>query len=264
MLLLFKVVREALEQNRCVLSRAPLQADECVLGRARVPSLYAGRLSGADKSQLRDLVQVLVAYADDTKTLVQGSTDVAFRLQAFFGKCIAHADAGDESFLHAYFFLFWDKIRSEVSLGRELHLAPRWGSKEFRGPLSANISADEKAVADCLVRAGVEIDLYSYDARSETLALIELKRGESDDRAVGQLLRYYQAVWKLLPLSEFRKLNVNYVWPILVVSRIKEEHLQALPVHFRGLLDVLTFASRGDGAPDFTSFRRGAFTSRWM
>lgn len=264
MLLPFKVVRDALEQNRCVLSRSVLSAGECVISRAFVPTLYDHRLNAADKGHIRDVVQVLVAHSDETRILIHTNPQVSLGLQEFFGRCIAHTDSTDEAFLHAYMFLYWEQVRSRVSLGRTLHKVPRWGSKEFGGPVALSSSDDEKAMWDRLIKAGVEVDLFSYDADTETLALMELKRGESDDRAVGQLLRYYQTVWGLLPQREFRKLNINYVWPILVVNRIKEEHIQALPLHFRGLLDVLIFSPTGDGIPAFSSFRKGAFTSRHM
>jgi hypothetical protein len=264
MLLSFKHIQDALQQNRCVLSRATLSVDDYVIGRTLAPSLYDSRLTVPDKALVRSVVQVLIAHSDETRSLLRSNPVISRQLQVFFGKCIAHTDSTDEAFLHAYIFLFWELVRSEVTLGRDLHLTPRWGSKEFGGVMSSPMSVDEKAMADQLVKAGVEIDLFSFDARTETLALIEVKRGESDDRAIGQLLRYYQAVWRLLPLSEFRRLNINYIWPILIVSKIKEEHVQALPIHFRGLLDVLHFASTGESAPSFSSFRRGAFTSRWM
>lgn len=264
MLLPFRIVKDALEQNRCVLSRAELRVDEFVLSRVVVPSLYDTRLIASDKEKIRDIVEVLVANPEDTRSLIRTNSEISLRVQAFFGACVAHTDSTDEAFLHAYMYIYWERIRMEVALGRKLHVMPRWGSKEFGGVSSSIISGDEKAMAGCLFKAGVEVDLFSYDADTETLALIELKRGDTDDRAIGQLLRYYQTVWGLLPQREFRKLNINYVWPILVVNKIREEHIQALPLHFRGLLDVLLFTSINDAAPSFSSFRKGAFSSRLM
>lgn len=260
----FQSILAALQQNRCVLSRAALDADEVVFSRQQVPTLYEARLTTGDKARVRNVVEVLIASAEETSLLLKSNFSVRQVLRRFFGKCIAHAEASDEAFLHAYIYLFWDSFRDEVKLGRPLHLIPRWGSTEFGVRTTAGLSSDEASLARQLLSHGVEVDLYSYDSATETLALVELKRGESDDRAVGQLLRYYQVCWKLLSHPDFRKLNINYVWPVLVLGRMQEVHIQALPLHFRGILDIVVYDVIGDDAPTFSSFRRAAFTNKWM
>ena len=264
MLLNFESIVAALHQNRCVLSRDELSGDEVVFSKRQVATLYQSPLSIADKARVRDVVEVLVANAGQLKGLFQEKPSVRQIVQLFFGKCIAHADSTDEVFLQAYIYVFWDNFRSEVKLGRPLHSQPRWGSTEFGVRSSERLNDNEASLARELYKSGVEVDLYSYDAETETLALIELKRGESDDRAIGQLLRYYQSVWRLLSQPEFRKLNINYIWPILVLNRMQQAHIQALPIHFRGILDVVVYDSVGDDAPKFSSFRRAAFSNRWM
>jgi hypothetical protein len=254
----------ALQQNRCVLSRCALLTGESVFSRQQVPTLYETRLSSSDKARVRGVVEALVAHSDELQLLIHADPAVKQNLRLFFGRSICHADSTDEAFLHAYIFLFWDDFRSQVKLGRPLHYQPAWGSSEYGARSTRELSTNEAAVSRQLQKAGVEVDLYSYDAETETLALIELKRGESDDRAVGQMLRYYKVVWGLLSQPDFRKLNINYVWPILVLNRVQPDHIQALPVHFRGVLDIVVYTSVGDEAPTFSSFRRAAFSNRWM
>lgn len=215
-----------------------------------------------DKSIIKDIVRLLVLNGHEFRQMLEADHDLSLRMRSFFGLCLAHGDAGEEAIIHAYTFLFWDEVAREVSLGRKMHSIPRWTSREF-GIGIEQLPADEQQLCQKIINAGVEIDLFSCDSKTQTLALIEIKRGECDDRAVGQLLRYYQKVWKLLPSSEFRKLNLNYVWPILIVNRIKEPQLSALPVHFLGMLDILTYETT-DGVPAFKSYRPALITSRWV
>jgi hypothetical protein len=264
MLLSFESIRDSLKRNRCVLGQSLLSDGECVFSKKHAPSLYSGRLVSADKSKIRDFVQVLVRKFELTRVLIEEDIDVSLQLRKFFGICVSLSDSSDESFLHSYIYLFWTIIRSEANLGRKLHELPKWGSREF-GLLGCDCAeGDERSLADKLFKSGVEVDIFSLDSRHETICLIEIKRAEADDRAIGQILRYYQIAWELLSQKEFRRMNINYIWPILIVNRIKAEHLQALPLHFRGLLDILTFSTHSSGILEFSSHRRGAFSSGLM
>ena len=263
MLVPFDVVKESILQNRCVFSRTLLvENEEFIFSRSRVPSLYADKLSTDDKAKIKDLVKVLLVNASDLKLLFKSDRQSEARVRSFFGKCITHGDSGDEAILHAYMYIFWQDIAEHNELGRALHSNPRWGSKEF-GLSNDLIPGDEKLVAVRMQKKGVEVDLFTCESLSQTIALIELKRGPSDDRSVGQLLRYYQLVWSMLSESEFRRLNINYIWPILVVNKMRPEDYLALPVHFRGLLDILVYEIDILGIPRFSNFKRAAITDRW-
>ena len=50
-------------------------------------------------------------------------------------------------------------------------------------------------------------------------------------------------------------MNISYVWPIVLVQNISGRELQSLPVHFRGLLDVITYRINTLGIPEFYSLR---------
>lgn len=263
MLLAFNVVAGAMLENRCVLSRMVLDSAEYVISRARIPTLYSDKLSTDDKAKMKEIVRLLVVNGEEVRRLFSIDAGLRLRVRNFFGLCLSHGDAGDEAILHAYTFLYWDEIVKEAGFARKLHTTPRWGSREF-AISSEGLPSSEKQIYDKLVGAGVQVDLFTCDADTQTLTLVEIKRGECDDRAVGQLLRYYQLAWKLLSTAEFRRLNLNYIWPVLVVSRMREEQLAAMPLHFRGLLDILVYETSTENIPRFTSFRKAAISGRWL
>jgi hypothetical protein len=248
--------------NRCIYSNAALPVSEYLVSRARVPTLYTGSIAANDKQKVKEIVQLFVRNSLKFRQVLAESAQVRLSVRSFFGLCLSHGEDGDESILHAYIFLFWDDVINQVKLGRELHLSPQWGSKAFGGSVGI-LAGDNELIAEKLTALGVELDLFTWSPKHETLSLIEIKRGECDDRAIGQILRYYQVAWKLLSTREFRLLNVNYIWPILVVSRVRETQLEALPLHFQGLLDILIYSTSPSGIPDFRSFRKAALTRRW-
>jgi hypothetical protein len=249
-------------ENRCIFSNSALPISEYVVSRVRVPTLYSGPIAANDKQKVKEIVQFFVRNSLKFHQVLIESTQVRLSVRSFFGLCLSHKEDGDESILHAYIFLFWDDVINQVSLGRELHLAPQWASKAFGGS-GGILTGDNELIADKLTALGVELDLFTWSPKHETLSMIEIKRGECDDRAIGQLLRYYQVAWKLLSTREFRQLNVNYIWPILVVSRVREKQLEAFPLHFQGLLDILVYSTSANGIPEFSSFRKAALTGRW-
>ncbi len=263
MLLPFPAVARALVEGRCVFSRAVLGTEESVVSAVKVKSLYSGRLTAQDKDTVRELVRLLVIHGTDLALLREEQPHVSVSLQRFFGLCLRQADAGEEAFLHAYVFLFWRDVSSQLGIGRSSPSPARWTSREF-GLGTISVPREEREVLDQIVSAGVEVDLITCDPTSQTLGLIEIKRGECDDRAVGQLLRYYQTVWDLLSRPEFRRLNLNYLWPVLIANRVRPQQLSAMPMHFRGLLDIITYDTSPDGIPQFLSFRKAAIASRWL
>lgn len=249
-------------ENRCIFSNGVLPASDYVVSRVRVPTLYTKSIAANDKQKVKEIVQFFVRNSARFHQVLAESAQVCLSVRSFFGLCLSHGEDGDESILHAYIFLFWNDVIDQVKLGRDLHLSPQWASKAFGGSAGILVG-DNELIAEKLTALGVELDLFTWSPKHETLSLIEIKRGECDDRAIGQILRYYQVAWKLLSTRDFRQLNVNYIWPILVVSRVREAQLEALPLHFQGLLDILIYSISPSGLPQFCSFRKAALTGRW-
>jgi hypothetical protein len=256
MMLSFSVVGDLLGQNRCLLGNAVLLADEYLVSQLRVPSLYqtAGNLTKSDKSIIREIVKLLIFNSAELRDIFIAIPDIKIRVKRFFGNCFSHGDSSDESFIHAYVFLFWDDISLVLKFNRPLPSRIMWGSSEF-GYTSPDMNQAELAISSKMTSYGVEIDLFASDIDTQTIALIEIKRGSIDDRAIGQILRYYQTVWQALNEREFRAMNISYVWPIILVQSITGRELQSLPVHFRGLLDVITYRIDLQGMPEFHSLR---------
>lgn len=261
MLLPLDSVMRRVADNRCVFSNVALTETEYVVSKAHIPNLYSNTLAAADKAKIGHIVQLFVRNSSRLGQALTSFAQASLSVRRFFGLCLTHGDACDESILHAYMFLFWNDVVKQVNLGRDLHPSPQWASKALGGS-EGLLEGDHKIIADKLKAEGVELDLFTWNSGHQTLSLIEIKRGECDDRAIGQLLRYYQVAWKLLSFPEFRRLNVNYLWPILVVSKVRLQHLDALPLHFQGLLDILIYSTSPHGLPEFQSFRKAAFTAR--
>lgn len=254
----------ALTENRCILGRVVLSDSEMIFSRAKLPSFYSDKIQDSDKRKIGEFVKALLINRNEFQEFITRSPETALRLRRFFGSCISKGDGSDESILHAYIYLFWQDFLKSVDIPGMLSAEPIWGSKDF-GLSSLESTQSYKHIVDILRRSGVESDLVLIDPSNQSIGLIELKRGSLDDRAVGQILRYYKAVWDFLKTSDFRKLNINYVKPILIVQDIRPQQLAAIPVHFQGLLEILKFDLDVEtNLPEFRSYRRSAFSEKWL
>jgi len=84
-------------------------------------------------------------------------------------------------------------------------------------------------------------DFIIYDRSSFKLFIVEVKYSGVDDRAVGQILRYYHTIGDLL-LTVQHGLDIRYLIPVLLVGEInKNTDLKKFPPYFRDILEILKY-----------------------
>ncbi|ALO34579.1 hypothetical protein CMT41_07520 [Colwellia sp. MT41] len=137
------------------------------------------------------------------------------KISIFFSLILnANYKGGDELFLQAYIFILWNQIKFHDSLinvkGDIFWISnniDNIGEKSHYHELLKNICAVAR------------VDLIAIDQKLGVLYLIEIKRNEVDDRCIGQIMRYYESSNEILyKLS--RKLNINYIRPMVVCQKV--------------------------------------------
>lgn len=83
---------------------------------------------------------------------------------------------------------------------------------------------------------------------SPILYVIEIKNEGIDDRALGQILRYYQVVRNICDRSVTR-CNARRVTPVLVVPPTDGlSFWDSVPFHFREVVEIYFWRSNSDGS----------------
>lgn len=238
MLVSAAAVIEAVRRRRCLRSARPLEEGEILLSRTAMPNLYAGAKHKGEQDYVRDILEALMAALRGADTQ---DTDRA-AIRAFMEKVIAHG-MGRETYVHHFVFEFWETLWADEA--DRIVFAERymWGrtdgvpSTEFALSVLPLIK-DDKSYPDIVGRGG----------RAGTdLIVIDVKLDELDDRALGQIIRYYGLARRTI---DFYRLgcDLRRVIPVLVVAESKQtKYWDAIPEHFREFLVVCFYRIEPDG-----------------
>jgi hypothetical protein len=225
----------ALLEGRCIRTRAPLLASERHVSRRAFPALYAGKRDGSEEAYLREIsrtIPLVLARPDVTAVARESIRD-------FMTFVIESGEMYREEFVHRYVFEFWD------TLWEEPHDAISLSERYFKGN-PANL-ADTQFSKQFLPRvrtAEAEVDVVALGgAANRTLFLIEVKLGELDDRAVGQILRYYKLGRDACDLH-YHGCDVREVVPVLIVREVPLAIWDAVPQYFREVLRMYLYRVR--------------------
>jgi hypothetical protein len=243
----------AICNGRCVRHDIPLEPQEYLVSRRAAAFLYDGSLAIKDDSAIAFCEALFKALPP---LLKQASSSNVVR-RAVLGFCsalIRQPSIAREEFIHWALFEFWDEL---------------WRSPEERIPLSekyyeggdAKAAATTKFSREILPRLRAADDAYpdivGLGGRgSRELVLAEVKLEGIDDRAVGQILRYYQ-LGRAICDGGGHNCDIRGVLPVLIVRDIRRlAFWEAFPLHFREFLHVLTYGFDANGFLELVDSRR--------
>lgn len=253
------LVLDRVHANRCLTGNELLVVGEYVYCRGCLPSMYADKLSIVDKKKSGELIKSLLEENKAIREVMRESQLVRRRLQSFFTLLLANGGDSLEAFIHAHMFLFWEHLTFSGAIAGYPRGQLFWMAKSPpTGTSHKEVGGAAGSVIDRLSQEGVQIDLAAVDSETETLWLLEIKREDLDDRAVGQMLRYFDRAVRCLPSREFRALDINHVRPVIVLESVDPRLWRSIPLHFRELLEIYAFGKpeTADSSLKLTRVRR--------
>jgi hypothetical protein len=222
----------ALEARKCVRTRTQLAEDECLVSRAAFPALYASTWDASEDAYLKELSRGIAVVLTRTDLAIQ----IRDEIQRFMALVIDSGEMYREEFVHRYVFEFWDTLWEHPE--DALPLAERY----FKGnPLGAT-SPFATGVLPRLRTPDAEVDIVALGgaARTHSLFAIEIKLGELDDRAIGQILRYYRVSRDACD-RYYHGCDIREVVPMLVVKSASLAIWDAIPQYFREILRLYSY-----------------------
>jgi hypothetical protein len=229
MLVAPRAILDAIRRGRCVKSMRPLALDEILLSRDAVPSLYARTQHKGDQVYVLGLLEPLKAI------LQQDDTAVAERevIRQFMERVIGHGRIGREAYVHSFVFEFWSSLWDNESDSIPLAEKYMWGdARGAKTEFSENVLPlirDDRSYPDIVARGG---------HAGRDILVIDVKLDDLDDRAVGQVIRYYGLARRTID-NHRHGCDLRRVIPIVIVGESTQtKYWEAVPAHFREFLVV--------------------------
>jgi hypothetical protein len=251
-------------QRECMVSGRSLVESEFIVSASEVPAVYQLKAwTPSTLSTLRNIIEIVVRskrriYADSAD-----SNGLRRQIRSFLECLLAQKEQVPEYCVHAFVFLFWDTIDYRGTV-----IPPRGEVFFTSGSLDGEIESGHRYYRLLQrLKSITNVDLIAISEEQQHIFLVEIKRGALDDRAVGQVLRYFNDANKLLTDRVVRDFNLSYIRPILVLGEATKQYMEAFPTHFREVLDVFEYATvrRDDGGLQIVlSHLRRRFLSSYM
>ena len=246
-LLVLDTFLRRVSNRECVVSGKRLGVNETILSKAELPGLYdASKWTPNGMQLLKAVVSTLLEGRDAVLIDADNGSKIRQNVSWFFSYLLLQKEKVPEYCVHAYLFLFWSDIEY-----RNAFLPPNGEVFFTSKSLDYSIDQEQKYYPVLQrIKALVKVDLVAVSESTQHIFLIEIKRGPLDDRAVGQVLRYFNQINRLLTERVVRAFDLSYVRPILVLSEADKEFVEAFPVHFREILDIFEYSvsSSDDGS----------------
>jgi hypothetical protein len=148
-----------------------------------------------------------------------------------------------EDFVQHYVFQFWSDLWGFGS--PPIQLSERYfegktldSSTYFARDIVSRIYEGHKTVPDIIALGG---------ETNQTLYIVEIKNVPLDDRAVGQILRYYQVARSVCDRIP-SQCDIRRIVPVLVVPSSDLTYWHSLPYFFREFLELLYWRTSSDGS----------------
>lgn len=225
---------ERIRDGRCVKSTDILTSDEkLIVSRKEMPCLYANQVNSEEKMYLRRLIRAMEPSLTESDVFPSGI--FGERLEQFYLRVLDLYLEKEtvEAVLHQFLFRFWNSVDSNEAFGFPQDVQLFYKCK----------SIGDDAIGGLLGRLrrnGCECDLVAYSIPDRVLWFIDAKRDPPDDRAIGQIRRYYQLATAALEEFDPKK-NIRLVRPALVCPRVDVSAFHALGTPFRDLCEIWTF-----------------------
>jgi hypothetical protein len=159
------------------------------------------------------------------------------------GAFLAHAfERGvlkTEEHLHLYLFSAWES--STLWAGEEpIVLSEKYLESDSAG----GGSVFAKNIVSELRQRGMYLDIVGLTRPVHgELVVVEVKIGEVDDRAIGQILRYYEVARQICNRM-YHECDIRRIRPVLIAERCSVARWRALPSMFREFLSIYYFRKR--------------------
>lgn len=222
---------EQINRGCCLRDFERLADGEFVVSARSFPGLYAGKMDDRELGAIRRYLATIKLIAPAQLSAHQSKTIRGFLKLVFRASRL-------EEHVHMSFFMFWESIWHPDE--RSIALDERYIECETSNsetPFAANLVAPlkkDKVLIDIVGRGG------------DSMFLVEVKRGEVDDRAVGQVLRYYDHVRTMLN-RRHHGCNIRQVVPVLIARSCTLAQWASFPRHFREFLRLYFIDESGDG-----------------
>jgi hypothetical protein len=230
------LIRRLMEQGRCLQSQSRLKDGEALVSQDAFPCLYQGIYH-------KEEADFLFLVCSTLPEIISADSGV-FRpeIKRFIELVLRNGQIHKEEFLHRYLFEFWEEICVFPELMQLEHLffkcQENGETNTFCKRLLAGIRVDGSNYPDMIGVSG---------GTSRTVYVLEVKNEALDDRALGQILRYYYVVRtacdRLLAHGQVKRVR-----PVLIVPSGDLAFWDAVPFHFREVLDILFWRISSNGA----------------
>lgn len=218
----------AIKDGRCLRSRVRLAEGERMLSRTAFPSLYAGGSDAIEAAFLKELFRALPA----TLRLPELTDAQREDIRAFMAMVIRLGGMHKEDFVHRYIFEFWE------SLWPATEDAISMPERYFKGNSDNSQTPFSRTVLPRIRTAEAITDIVGIGGPSlRTLFLVEIKLADLDDRATGQILRYYQ-LGRAACDRFYHDCDLRNVTPILILKDAALHFWDAIPQHFREVVQI--------------------------
>lgn len=246
------VLFRRLQEGKCIRTGQKLTSAEFGLSRSDFRHLYDGRIEEGEKRYLKQIVDCIISergkirsWGDSEQSKLKSMIELIFKSKPEF----------DESLLHVYLYLFWDQ------LCRQAQLKSYNGSCVYLGSGSVDeqdLTPDMRSVefpffSELVRNAKVDLAVINHD--TSTLFLIDVKRDALDDRALGQMMRYYAHASRLAYRGR-RTLPIDFIRPVLFLAKSDFSHMQYWPPYFNEIVGLFTYSFTDNGTVGFVNLRK--------
>lgn len=229
----------SIRQRRCVKSYRPLLDDENLLSRSAVPALYSLREDKKEQQYISGLLKPLAWLLRSDHV----GPDERTAIKLFMMRVVAHGGMGKEAYVHQLLFDFWNELWADpherVEMVEKYFEGEIYGAEDLRTPFASNVVplvTRDHSYPDIIGRGG-------YAGRDVIIA--EVKLDTIDDRAIGQILRYYSLLRRAIDHYP-HGCDLRRIVPILIVQESSQtKYWEAFPEHFREFLIICFYRIAG-------------------
>jgi hypothetical protein len=233
---------ERLEARRCIVQGTELLPDEVVVSRNVAPHIYGAARTRSDETGLVQAIATSLNIIGALGSRPRIDEGVRAEIRRFWARVLSNADASSsarEDVIHAYLYHFWDDLWEDTDCER-LSLEERYIPKDEK-TWDRDSNFCVRLAGKFRARADVDIVARS----GTTVYLIEVKFEDVDDRAVGQLLRYFDQ-GRYLSTHTDHLCDLRRVIPVMVARVFPDQFWTALPTSFRELMRIYFWKIEND------------------
>lgn len=226
----------ALGTNRCLRSQRPLDPGEVLLSRLAFPALYGKRQDDGERRYIDAIFKA-------TNRVLRDAALTNFRetIRRFMGFVIHQQSFACEWYVHTYLFNFWDEVWQFPE--EKFLLEERY----CEGDGDSSTTPFATKLMPMLGEADAYPDIIGLGgSHGRELGIVEVKLDELDDRAVGQILRYYSIARNACDRA-WHGCDIRRIVPILVVARVRLAFWEAIPLYFREFLRIISYRVEPNG-----------------